>query len=96
MPSKQVMAKYEAAKSALRRAGATLVEEEWPSEDGQNVLAKAFFQTKMGDEATCHCMYTFFCVTTSHSADFAALVSSCKQRVLLCHRGIQVFTTGVG
>jgi len=50
MPSKPIMAKYEAAKEALEKAGATLVAKEWPSESGQNVLAKAFFQMKMGNE----------------------------------------------
>ena len=34
MPSKPIMAKYEAAKEALEKAGATLVAKEWPSESG--------------------------------------------------------------
>lgn len=39
------MAKYEAAKVALSSAGVTLVEAEWPTEEGSstNVLAEAFF-----------------------------------------------------
>ena len=38
MPSKPIMAKYEAAKEALRRAGAMLVAEEWPSEEGGQLV----------------------------------------------------------
>ena len=39
----EVMAKYDEAKAALRKAGATLVEAEWPTDNGEsvNVLAKA-------------------------------------------------------
>mmetsp|Transcript_11479 Transcript_11479/g.21693 ORF Transcript_11479/g.21693 Transcript_11479/m.21693 type:complete len:627 (-) Transcript_11479:335-2215(-) len=50
LPSREVMAKYEDAKAALRQAGVWLVEKEWPAEDGQNVLARAFFLMKMGKE----------------------------------------------
>lgn len=50
MPSRQIMKKYEAAKVALRASGAQVVEKEWPTEGGTNVLAKAFFLMKMGDE----------------------------------------------
>ena len=46
-PSVDMMAKYNAVKTALKASGATLVEEEWPQEEGDgpgvNVLAKALF-----------------------------------------------------
>ena len=40
MPSQPIMAKYEAAKEALKKAGATLVAKEWPSESGCLAEAK--------------------------------------------------------
>ena len=45
-PSAQILDKYEAAKAALKAAGAQLVSAEWPADEGGvNVLAKAWFLT---------------------------------------------------
>jgi Asp-tRNA(Asn)/Glu-tRNA(Gln) amidotransferase A subunit family amidase len=47
-PSVEIMAKYNAAKAALATAGATFIEEEWPtSASGNNALAEAWFLTEM-------------------------------------------------
>ncbi|CAK9074567.1 unnamed protein product [Durusdinium trenchii] len=59
VPSREILAKYEAAKVALRAAGAQVVEKEWPSEEGTNVLAKAFFLMKMAGEAVSPYYHSF-------------------------------------